>query len=60
MVALEKWQIKKDMCERELVEIEIDLVTEKEEGIRKLLFEDKAHAQKTLSMLGRLLAAIRY
>ena len=60
LAALEQWQMKKDIWERKLVEIENDLVTEKKEGLRKLLLEDTAHAQKTLGMLDRLLATIGY
>lgn len=57
---LEKWQDKRDIWAQELVEIDKDLKTEEDEGIRKLLLDDKAHAQKILGLLDRLLEANGY
>lgn len=57
---LEKWQDKRDMWAQELVEIDKDLKTEEDEGIRKFLLDDKAHAQKIFGMINQVLDAIGY
>ncbi|MDQ2092459.1 hypothetical protein [Marimonas arenosa] len=57
---LEKWQQQRAMWQEELDEINKDLETEEDEGIRELLLDEKAHAKKILALLDRLLEAIGY
>ncbi|MDQ2092441.1 DUF5681 domain-containing protein [Marimonas arenosa] len=57
---LEKWQDQRAMWQEELDEINKDLETERDEGIRELLLDEKAHAKKMLALLDRLLEAIGY
>ena len=60
VVELEKWQEQRAMWQEELDALSEELETEEDMGIRKLLLDDKAHAEKMLALLDQLLKAIGY